>query len=70
MAIYICVISSGRVAFFHLERRGSLPPGYRGSEEEGAFSVPLDEVDSVLAILHGIVAQAKEDRVLPPSGGR
>lgn len=25
-------ISSGRVAFFHLERRGSLPPGYRGGE--------------------------------------
>lgn len=63
-------ILSGRVAFFHLERRGALPPGYRGSEEEGSFSVPLDEVDSVLAILNGIVTQAREDRVLPPGEGR
>lgn len=59
-------ISSGRVAFLHLARRGALPADYLGGEEDVAFSVPLDEVDAVLAILNGIVAQAREDRVLPP----
>ena len=54
------------VVFLDLERRGPLPTGYRGSEESAHFSVPLGEIDAVAALLTGIVADARRDRVLPP----
>jgi hypothetical protein len=59
-------IPERQVAFLELERRGPLPAGYRGSDEAAHFSVPLGEVDAIAALLTGIVADARRDRVLPP----
>lgn len=41
-----------------------LPAGYRGSEERAAFSTPIGEIDAVVALLLGVTAQARRDRVL------
>jgi hypothetical protein len=58
-------IPGAQVAFIQVERAGPLPAGYRGSEETAAFSVPVGEVDAVLAVLSGLVASARSDGVLP-----
>lgn len=59
-------IPERNVAFVDLERRGALPAGYRGSEESAHFSLPLRELDSVVTLLAGVIAQARTDGVLPP----
>jgi hypothetical protein len=53
------------VLFVQLDRDGELPDGYRGSEERAFFSMPVDEVDAVVQLLAGLVAQARRDGVLP-----
>jgi hypothetical protein len=58
-------ISDSRVAFVHVERHGALPAGYRGNEESAHFSLPIDETDALVALLAGIVDQARRDGVLP-----
>jgi hypothetical protein len=58
-------IVNADVAFFQLERRGETPPNYRGAEETAAFSLPIAEADAVVALLSGLVAQARTDGVLP-----
>jgi hypothetical protein len=58
-------IPGARVAFIQVERSGALPPDYRGSEETAAFSVPVGEIDAVLAVFTGLVASARNDGVLP-----
>jgi hypothetical protein len=60
-------IPGAHVAFIQIERSGPLPAGYRGSEETAAFSVPVGEIDAVLAVLAGLVASARGDGVLPSS---
>jgi hypothetical protein len=60
-------IVNADVAFFQFERRGATPPNYRGSEESAAFSLPIAEADAVVALLSGLVAQARTDGVLPQS---
>ena len=58
-------IPERNVAFVDLERRGALPSGYRGGEESAHFSLPLGELDSVVTLLAGVIAQARTDGVLP-----
>jgi hypothetical protein len=57
-------IGSSSVMFVHLEREGTLPAGYRGSEERTFFSIPVGEADAVVALLAGLIAQARRDGVL------
>ena len=65
MATLSVPLPNGNVAFLHLERRGPLPDGYRGSEESALFSMPATEVDAVLAAIAGVVSQVRRDGVLP-----
>jgi hypothetical protein len=50
--------------FVHIERRGPLPKGYRGAEENAGFSVPVQELDAVMGALAGVIAQARRDGVI------
>jgi hypothetical protein len=50
--------------FVRIERRGPLPKGYRGAEESAGFSVPVQELDAVMAALTGVIAQARRDGVV------
>lgn len=59
-------IPDRNAAFVELERRGDLPEGYRGSEEVAYFSLPPGELDALVALLTGVVDQARHDGVLPP----
>jgi hypothetical protein len=56
---------SRAVAFFQVERRGELPAGYRGAEESAFLSLPIGEVDALIALVTGVIAQARRDGVLP-----
>ena len=47
-----------------VERQGPVPTG-APLVEDVALVIPLDEADAVLTLLHGIVAQARRDGVLP-----
>lgn len=58
-------IPERNVAFVELERRGALPEGYRGSEESAHLSLPLGELDAIVALLAGVIADARTDGVLP-----
>lgn len=51
--------------FLHLERTGLLPAEYRGAEETAGLSVPIAELEVVLEVLTGVIAQARQDGVLP-----
>jgi hypothetical protein len=62
-------VADGGVVFVQLERHGPRPAGYRGSEEAADFSVPAGEVDALLALLAGVVAQARRDGVLDALAG-
>jgi hypothetical protein len=53
------------IAFLQLERRGDLPAGYLGAEESALLSLPIGETEAVIALLTGVVAQARRDGVLP-----
>ena len=53
------------VAFLHVERAGPTPAGYRGGVEAADLSAPAGELDALLALLAGVVAQARRDGVLP-----
>jgi hypothetical protein len=53
------------IAFLQLERRGELPAGYLGAEESALLSLPIGEADALIALLVGVVAQARRDGVLP-----
>lgn len=57
------------VVFLQVERQGPLPDGYLGSQETIDVSLPIGEVDALLALLTGIVADARRDGVLPPPAG-
>jgi hypothetical protein len=57
----------GNVAFITVERQGPRPPGYLGSEDAADFSVPIREMDALVALLIGVVAHARRDDVLPAS---
>ena len=74
-AIYLTADSAWRAAlsvplpnadavFLRIERTGQLPEGYRGAEESASLSVPAAELDSVMAVLAGVIAQARRDGVL------
>jgi hypothetical protein len=52
------------IAFLQLERRGDLPAGYLGAEESALLSLPIGETKAVIALLVGVVAQARRDGVL------
>jgi hypothetical protein len=52
-------------AFIELARQGELPPGYRGGEESASLSLPIGEIDALIELLSGVVAQARRDGVLP-----
>jgi hypothetical protein len=58
-------IPGERVVFIHVERHGPLPADYSGSEEAAAFSVPVAEVEALLAVLTEVTAHARRDGVLP-----
>ena len=58
-------IPGERVAFIHVERHGPLPADYSGSEEVAAFSVPVTEIEALLAVLSGVAAHARRDGGLP-----
>jgi hypothetical protein len=58
-------IPERNVAFVDLERRGTLPEGYRGSEESAHFALPPDELDALVTLLAGMIDQARHDGVLP-----
>jgi hypothetical protein len=53
------------IAFLQVERRGELPARYRGAEESALLSLPIGEADALIALLTGVVAQARRDGVLP-----
>jgi hypothetical protein len=55
------------VVFIQVERQGPLPDGYLGSQETIDLSLPVGEIDALLALLAGIVAHARRDGVLPPA---
>ena len=55
---------TGGVAFVDLERRGELPVGYRGGEERAQLALPVRELDALVALLAGVVAQARRDGVV------
>jgi hypothetical protein len=59
-------LADPHVTFVQIERRGPLPLGYLGSGETADFSLPSRELDVVLSLLAGVVAQARRDGVLPP----
>ena len=52
------------VLFLRIERTGQLPAGYRGAEERAVLSIPVGEIDTVLGVLAGVVAQARTDGVI------
>jgi hypothetical protein len=58
-------IPDRNVAFVSVERHGPPPVGYRGSEETADLSVPVGEIDALVALLVGAVAHARRDGVLP-----
>ena len=60
----------GDTALLAIERHGLPPDGYRGSSERAEFSVPRWEVDAVVALLAGVVANARRDGVIPARSGR
>jgi hypothetical protein len=51
--------------FLRLERHGPVPASYRG-DVEAEVTLPAAEVDAVLALLSGVVDQARQDGVLRP----
>jgi hypothetical protein len=57
-------IPSRDIAFIELARRGELPPGYRGAEESASLSLPIGEIDALIELLTGVIAQARRDGVL------
>ena len=59
----LTVPMTGDVAFVDLERRGELPPNYRGGEEHAHLALPVRELDALVALLTGVVAQARRDGV-------
>ena len=50
--------------FLRVERTGPLPDQYRGAEESAVLSIPVDELEAVLGVLAGVIAQARRDGVL------
>jgi hypothetical protein len=58
-------IPDADVAFVRVERHGPLPADYRGGQEAAELSVPVGEVEAVLAMLTGLVDQARRDGVIP-----
>jgi len=60
----LTVPMTGDVAFVDLERRGELPRGYRGGEERAHLALPVRELDALVALLAGVVAQARRDGVV------
>jgi hypothetical protein len=52
-------------AFLEVTRRGSLPRGYRGGNEGAHLSIPPGELNAVVALVLGVVEQARRDGVLP-----
>lgn len=52
------------IVFIQLERQGDAPPGYRGGEENVHFSLPIGEADALLALLAGVIGQARRDGAL------
>jgi len=62
-------ITDAGTLFVELERRGATPASYRG-EGSAELSVPEAEIDAVIALLAGVVAQARQDGVLPVDRGR
>ena len=66
----LTVPMTGGAAFVHVERRGALPPGYRGGEESCLLTLPVGELDALLVLLRGVVDQARSDGVVSgPSSG-
>ena len=59
-------IPDATVVFVHVERHGPLPDGYRGAEETAAFSLPIGEIDALLALLTGITTAARRHGIPPP----
>jgi hypothetical protein len=58
-------IPERQVVFLEVERRGPLPVGYRGGVESAHLTVPMSEVTALVALLTGVVADARYDGVLP-----
>ena len=56
--------SWGGTVVLRLERHGDDAPGARGARE--ALLVAGDELDAIVTLLAGVVAQARRDGVLPP----
>ncbi|NUO96085.1 MAG: hypothetical protein HOQ14_16505 [Gemmatimonadaceae bacterium] len=50
--------------FLRIERTGPLPDGYVGAEESAGLSVPVKELDTVMALLAGVIAQARRHGVV------
>jgi hypothetical protein len=69
-AVLSAPITDGGTLFLQLERRGAVPASYRGATD-AELSLPEGEIDAVIALLQGVVAQARQDGVLPvaPEGG-
>jgi hypothetical protein len=69
------ITDAADIAFLLIQRHGDLPAGYSG-EESADISIPAAEIDDVLALLVGLVAQARRHGVLasaatgaPAAGG-
>ena len=60
----------GGTALLSIERQGPPPQDYRGSSERAEFSVPSWELDAVVALLAGVVAQARREGVLAAQSNR
>jgi hypothetical protein len=58
---------TGRVAFLALERRGELPPDYRGGEESANLALPVAELEALMGLIAGVIEQARRDGVVSGS---
>jgi hypothetical protein len=58
------VAGAADLVFLRIERHGEPPTGY-GGDASADVSVPVAEIDDVLVLLLGLVAQARCDGVLP-----
>jgi hypothetical protein len=63
----LTVPMTGQVAFLDLERRGGLPPNYRGGEESANLALPVAELGALVGLIAGVIEQARRDGVVPGS---
>ena len=57
-------MSDGDTVLLTVERHGAMPAGCRAESDDVEIFVPAGELDAIVALLAGVVAQARRDGVL------